>query len=419
MADSSHVDVILEFLRRNKFTKAEAALKSELGNRPDLNGILQKLTLDDKESGNRSSEEVNGGCVAEEDRKVKSTRHGRESLKDSSTSSSAEASKELIVKEVECGTGRNVSETKWKSCAVGEQSKVNENVGTSDKAFTFSKGLDDSMLDLYSWKYSTSNGPVASYKNEGGSTGENNFLGFPVPEKSGSSSAETLDSSKVNLKSGQDASFSAEKRISWPVSVSNANVESKHDKSELKEVDLARKPSSSFSKDEVVDNAWSKSDISVHPHPSSELWKDCQVKTVFPFSIGDTSTSYGSVVAVVDKKEGKRKAEPNDIRAAIKEQVDEVGRALFFGKIQGCEPKSFGALDFHLASEHQKEELPRLPPVRLKSEDKPFNIHWEEKHERDGPGPKILTADNAYLIGSFLDVPIGQEINASGLSENL
>ncbi|KAL8041782.1 hypothetical protein ABFX02_09G006300 [Erythranthe guttata] len=407
MADSSHVDVILEFLRRNKFTKAETALKSELGNRPDLNGILQKLTIDDKESGNRSSEEVNGGCVAEEDRKIKSTRH---SLKDSSTPSSAEASKELIVKEVECGAERNGSDlTKWESCAIVEQSKLNsETVGTSDKNFSFSKGLDDSVLDLYSWKYGN-NGPVTSYQNDVGSTVENNFLGFQVPVKAGLHSAENLDSGKVNLKSGQHASFSGEKRMSWPGSLSNTSTESKI---EHKEVDQERMQSSSWSKDEVLDKAWSISDVSASP--SSELWKECRVKTVFPFSVGDTCTSYDSAVAVVDKKEGKKKAETNNIRAAIKEQVDEVGRALFFGKTQGSELKDFGALEFRLASENQKEELPRLAPVRLKSEDKSFNIHWEEKYERDGPGPKILSVDNAYLIGSFLDVPIGQEINSSG-----
>ncbi|KAL0341657.1 UNVERIFIED_CONTAM: putative serine/threonine-protein kinase dyrk2 [Sesamum calycinum] len=412
MADSSPLDVIIEFLRRNKFTKAEAALQSELGNRPDLNGILQKLTLDEKESGTRSSEAANGGIVVEEDRKTKTTRHSGESLKDLSTSSSADASKELIVKEVECGTGRNGSETKWKSCGtIGEQSKVNESFGTTDKNFTFSKDSDDTVLDLYSRKYSMSNGPVTLYQNDGVSADENNFSGFQVPGKTRLKSAESLDSGRVNQKSGEDASFSGEKRMSWPGSVSNVSVRSKHDKSEHMEVNQQRK-ASMYSMDELEDNSWSRNDVPANP--SSEHRKECSVKTVFPFSRGDTSTSHDTAVAVVDKKDGKRKSELNDIRAAIKEQVDEVGRALFLGKTQVAEPEDFGALEFHLASENQKEELPRLPPVKLKSEAKPFNIHWEEKYERDGPAPKILNADNAYLIGSFLDVPIGQEINSSG-----
>lgn len=46
MADGSSVDVILDFLRRNKFTRAEEALRSEITNRSDLNGFLQNLTLE-------------------------------------------------------------------------------------------------------------------------------------------------------------------------------------------------------------------------------------------------------------------------------------------------------------------------------------------------------------------------------------
>ncbi|CAA0820955.1 Protein kinase superfamily protein [Striga hermonthica] len=347
MAESSPVDAVLEYLRRNKFTKAEAALRTELGNRPDLNGILQKLTLDDKGTGNKSNVEANGRIIAEGDQN-----------RDILPSSASETSKELIVKEVECGT--------------------------SDKNFTFSKSSDDAVPDSCSWKCTTSNGPIAFNQNE-----ENNFLGFQVSGKAKLISAETPGSGQVNLKS--DAIISGEKKTNWLGTVSNASMELKFDK----EVDLQKKQSSMCSKD--------------------ERWKDCSVKTVFPFPRGDTCTSYDNSAAVGDKREGKKKAEFNDIKAAIKEQVDEVGRSLLFGKTQAGEPQAFGALEFHLASENQKEELPRLPPVRLKSEDKSFNIHWEEKYERDGPGPMILNAaDNSYPIGSFLDVPIGQEIIASG-----
>ncbi|KAL6583694.1 hypothetical protein OROMI_002983 [Orobanche minor] len=356
MTDSSPVDVILEFLRRNKFSNAEAALRTELVNRPDLNGILQKLTLDDKGSGIKSIGEVNVGIVAQEDRKIKNPRPAGESKKDSLTSNSAEASKELIVKEVECRR--------------------------SDKNFTFSECSDDTVLDSKSWKHSTSNGPINFNQTDG-----NNFLRFQV------SGIAKLKNS-VNLKCGEDASFSGEEKMNWVGTVGKAIVELKHKKTELKEVDQRKKPINMWSKDDHL--------------------KDCFTKTVFPFCKGDTSTSYDNTVAVCDKKDGKKKAELNDIRAAIKEQVDEVGRAFLFGKIQGGEPKDFGALDFLLASENHKEEFPRLPPVRLKSEDKPFNIQWEEKYERDGSGPKILNADNSYLIGSFLDVPIGQEIVPAG-----
>ncbi|KAK8628858.1 hypothetical protein V6N13_009438 [Hibiscus sabdariffa] len=55
--EPSSVDAILEFLRRNGFTRAEAALRSDLGNRPNLNGFLQKLALEEKDSGKVLEEE--------------------------------------------------------------------------------------------------------------------------------------------------------------------------------------------------------------------------------------------------------------------------------------------------------------------------------------------------------------------------
>ncbi|KAL7153591.1 hypothetical protein ABFS83_04G179700 [Erythranthe nasuta] len=296
MAESSPVDDILEFLKRNKFAKAEAALRNELSHRSDLNGLIQKLTLDDKESNSRSNEEVNGAVFFEKDRKVVTSQHSEKVLKGSSI---PEASKELIVKEVECGKG---------SGAIGKKSMVNASVGTSDNNFAFSKNSDDTVLDLYSRKLT-----------------------------------------------------------------------------ELEEVDRQRKPTDSS------DNPLSGNNV-LSAHSSLP-------KTVFPLSGGGTSTSYDSTTAaIVDKKEGKMKIELHNIRTAIKDEVD------------------FGALEFRLASENQKkEELPRLPPVRLKPEEKPFNIQWEEKYERGGgPGPKILNADNGYLIGSFLDVPIGREFDPSG-----
>ncbi|EYU17784.1 hypothetical protein ABFS82_04G178200 [Erythranthe guttata] len=296
MAESSPVDDILEFLKRNKFAKAEAALRNELSHRSDLNGLIQKLTLDDKESNSRSNEAVNGAVSFEKDRKIVTSQHSEKVLKGSSI---PEASKELIVKEVECGKG---------SGAIGKKSMVNASVGTSDNNFEFSKNSDDTVLDLYSRKLI-----------------------------------------------------------------------------ELEEVDRQRKPTNSS------DNPLSGNNV-LSAHSSLP-------KTVFPLSGEGTSSSYDSTTsAIVDKKEGKMKIELHNIRTAIKDEVD------------------FGALEFRLASENQKkEELPRLPPVRLKPEEKPFNIQWEEKYERGGgPGPKILNADNGYLIGSFLDVPIGREFDPSG-----
>lgn len=381
MADTNSVDLILDFLRRNRFTRAEAALRGELSNRPDLNGFLQKLTLEDKDSLGNSLEGENGDKPAV-DNQVFSHNAG-------------EVSKDVIVKEIQCGTGRNGSESKWKNAAsTGERNKGNELAGTSDKGFTFYKGSENTVLDLYSWKFSSSNGTTNQYSG-------------------GDESAETR---KTIAESGDDAGISGEKKTSWVGSSSKVVAEPKYDKTQISEPKvLDRQPktsSSSYFKENFTDNLWSRSEEALNS--SSDVWKDCSVKTVFPFPKVDVSTSnYGALAS--DKKEGKKKAEVTDVRAAIKEQVDEVGRALFLGKSQGSsEQKTISSLVFPLVSENQKEELPRLPPVKLKSEDRLLNVNWEEKYDRDGPGTKLSSTDNPLLIGSYLDVPVGQEINSAG-----
>ncbi|KAK3225423.1 hypothetical protein Dsin_005285 [Dipteronia sinensis] len=400
MADTGSVDVILDFLKRNRFTRAEAALRNELTNRPDLNGFLQKLNLEEKDSPEVLEEENGGKSIAEN--------------QGSGSRSSGEVSKELIVKEIECGTGRNGSESKWRNAAsTGERNKPNDTIGTSAKNFTFSKGSEDTVLDLYTWNFSSENGPSDSYQNDGGSS-TNNFS-----EQSKYHTSEVLDTAKISLKpgdleTGEHIIFSGEKRTSWLGSTSKANVESKYEKIQTSEkvVDQQLKNSSTYSKESFADNPWSKNEDSTNS--SSDLWKDCSVKTVFPFSKGDVSTNY-DVATGSEKKEGKKKADTDNVRAAITQQVDEVGRALYFGKSQGnSEQKNISSLVFAFSYDNPREELPRLPPVKLKSEDKPLSVNWEEKFDCDGPGVKLISPDNSLLIGSFLDIPFGQEISSSG-----
>ncbi|OMO63067.1 hypothetical protein COLO4_32735 [Corchorus olitorius] len=395
MTEPSSVDVILDFLRRNRFTRAEAALRSELGNRPDLNGFLQKLTLDEIDSG-KVLEEENG-------KKTVGESHGSGSRND------AEVSKELIVKEIECGAGRNGSESKWRNAAsTGERNKPNEGKVTSDKSFAFSKSSEDNALNLQPWNFNPSNGPDL-YKIDG-FVSSTSFPELEIPDQSRYRKTEVPDTDKANVKSGEEIVYSSEMKTAWVGNTSKTNVDSKYDKirtSEAKELDQQFKTSSSYLKENFSDNnTWSRNEEPASS--SSEIWKDCSVKTVFPFPKGDVSISYDAASGS-DKREGKKKAD------AIKEQVDEVGRALFFGKFQGnSEQKGISGLNFSLAADNPKEEFPRLPPVKLKSEEKSLNVNWEEKYERDGPGAQLTAADNTFLIGSFLDVPIGQEINSSG-----
>ncbi|CAN4099209.1 unnamed protein product [Withania somnifera] len=404
MADTTSLDVILEFLPKNKFTGAEAALRGELNIRSGLNGVVEKLTLQDEELSRYLK--ANEGKVTVENFGM-ACLNGGEVFKETSSRSSGETSKEFIVKEIECGIGINGSDCYLKNVAFEKKKELNESVGTYNKIFGVCNNTEDTMIDMYPWNYSPSNGSLVSYQDNGGtsaakdssglvhnpSNGSRDFSGLVHSGKLRLNLSEVFDSGKSHTKSGEDVSFSGEKRMSFPGSTSKDNVEAKHgsQNSDLKEANHQTKLIGA-SKDVIISYPRLKSDESTNL--SSKPWKDCSGKTVFTI--------------------GKRITEGNDVRNTFEEQVDEVGRDLYQGKTPGSEPKDIICLGFSLMSESQKQELPRLPPVRIKSEEKSFNIHWEEKFKRDGPASKITNGDNTYVTGSFLDVLIGEELTNSG-----
>ncbi|VFR01629.1 unnamed protein product [Cuscuta campestris] len=359
MADTSSVDVILEFLRRNKFTRAESALLSELSSRPDVIGVLQKHALEDN-GFNQPLEESNGWKAGGESMGT----NGRSSGlidKEISSRSSRGTSKELMANGQDCKLKNIVN--------AGEQNKTNE---------------------LHLQKFNPNPSPLIFHQSDGGSLVGNTFMGFPVSGKAMPNASDGHDSGKDTDLCREDGSGFSKEIRTWPGSTSKTTLETKQEKSqhsEVKEVDQSQKK------------------------PRS---KDCMVKTVFPLSKGDTST-YDLNTVVGDKKEGKRQPVISDIKTAVKEQGDEIERASYLGRTLGSEPKDLSCFDFPFASTgNQKEELPRLPPVRLKSEDNSFNINWVEKFERDGIDSRIANSDKPYHIGSFLDVPVGQETNQLG-----
>ncbi|KAE8705347.1 hypothetical protein F3Y22_tig00110429pilonHSYRG00787 [Hibiscus syriacus] len=363
MTEPSSTDVILDFLRRNRFTRAEAALLSEFGNRPDLNGFCQKLTLE--EDFDKVLEEENGEEIAGES-------HGSEM--------GLKANGEMLL-------------------LLGFPNKPNEARVTSDKSFAFSNKPNGPDLLRNDSIFSSSS-----------------FPDMEKPDQLRYCMSEAPDIHKGNVKSGEEISFPVETKTSWLRNTSKANLDYKYDKlhtGETKELDQQFKTSSAYLKENFADNIrWSRTEEP--SSSSSDIWKDCSVKTVFPFPKGDVSI-INNAASASDKRGVKQKADVLDARAAIKEQVDEVGRALFFGKSQGIvEQKGMNGLVFPLPYDDQKEEFPRLPPVKLKSEEKSLNVSWEEKYEHDGPGAKLMTSNCTFLMGSYLDVPIGQEINASG-----
>ncbi|XP_074370842.1 uncharacterized protein LOC141711995 [Apium graveolens] len=375
------IDMILDFLKMNNFSRAEAALRSELGNRSDLNGFLQNLTLD--------------GEGLENEEKGKDLENGVRKIPTLQGSGDVSSS-EIVVKEVERGPkngGSNNSKLSHTGEQVGNVSRVLPGDVVED--FGFLESVDDAP-DFYT-KYSISNGSMAAdpFQNVAG-VSANSIRN----EMKGEGTKSSVD---MNAREENGIQFSiGEKETAWLGSSSNSIPEPKVNKISATQY---------IKNDGFIDNLWSTKGPTSQSVP--EAWKDCSVKTVFPFP--DMSAGYDNgMVGIIDKREGKRISDDiNDIRAAIKEQVDEVGRALFFGKFQ--EHKTFSSIGSMplLPSENHKEEFPRLAPVKLKSEDKLSSITWEEKFERDVPGSKIINADT-YHIGSFLDVPIGQEINSAG-----
>ncbi|KAG8476620.1 hypothetical protein CXB51_030658 [Gossypium anomalum] len=392
MTEPSSIDVILDFLTRNHFTRAEAALRSELNNHPDLNGFLQKLTLEEKDSGKVLEEETG--------KKIVTGSSG------SGSQNSGQVSKELIVKEIECEASRNGSERKWRNAtSAGECNKPDEANATSGKSFTFSKSSEDTLLDLQSWNCRTSNGPRMN-KNDG-IVSSTSFSELEKPDQSRYRTAKAPDSDKGNVKHGEGIAFPGEMKSSWLGNTSKANVSSKYDQfetSDTKDLVQESKTCSAYLKENFPDNSrWSRTDKPTSS--SSEIWKDCSVK--IPFPKVDVSISYDAASAS-DTRQGNVKADVFDTRTAVKDQVDEVGRFLFVGNFQ--EQTGTNGLAIVLASDNPKGELHRLPPVKLKSEEKALNVNWE----LNGSGAKVTSADNTFLIGSYVDVPVGQEINSSG-----
>lgn len=375
MTNQGSVDGVLDFLKKNRFSKAEEALRNELNNRSDLNGFLQKLIVEEKDSS--------------------------KGLDPRDT----EVSKELIVKEVDFGTGANGSVTKWEN---GGEKPSSKKVISREMSFTFSENSGDPAAppDARSCKLTTTsgNGTLDSCRSAD-DVGGSSLVDLYAMEQSRRGDVADID--KKVVETGEDIVFFGNKTASWSGSTSKGNSGSKTNETD--------RLIENFGKHENYMGSVLLRTEDVLDSRTSDNWKECSVETLFGSSRGDASTSY-SVATSSGKREGKKKTDVSDVRAAIKEQESEVARALFFGKTQSTfDDKSISSLGFPLVYDARKEEFPRLPPVKLKSEDNPLSLYCEEKFERDGSGPRLINdEEEALLIGSYLDVPIGQEISSSG-----
>ncbi|CAH8284509.1 unnamed protein product [Eruca vesicaria subsp. sativa] len=348
-ASSSSIDSILEFLRKNRFMRAEAALISELSN------------------NNSSSNGVS---------KVFDKKQGRDK---------SQVSDELVVKEIQCGAAATESHHHhMNDVSVQTQSPSGANNSFYEDRFTFSESLVDTELDLPPWNHADS---------------EVYSIDPSVRRSSKPSSHEKVTKSN------------------------NAVVEDIFSPYEMKRNQVSQydhgKASQSLEADSMaaiqegfITTSWPRSEEGVGV--SSDHWKDCSVTTVYPLSKGSTSMK-DIGVPVLDKRQGKKKVGANDSKVVIKEEEDDVATAPYLGKSHsGYEYKNLSGFAFSMSHDGTREDLPRLPHVKIKSEDKSMNYTSDDKHERDVLDEKLINTENGFLIGSYLDVPIGQEIHSSG-----
>lgn len=402
MADP--IDAILDFLKQNQFTQAEAALRRELSKYSESNGS-NMVPLPEEIDSSNLMEEAKVGAIA-----VKHHGMGVE------VSTSGEISKELIVKEVEC---RSVSKGFGMNCkpvSVVERNKACAFAGSSEKSAFLTQGSKNALGDSYLWNLNFGNGNNDSFLKDD-ATFANNFSKLQISGQSKSYDCPVFDKKNMTSPTVSEDNYRSEwdsmgeQRRSWVGSMSEPQIEVVCERNQMKDcnaLDQASKPST-WSKDQSVDNPWS---TSVGPLQScSDPWEECSIRTVFPFPMADSSSSYGNIFSSGDNtKERKQKLDSNE------HNIGGLDRLFLSATSQGfSEQRDSWSSSLPIISENRKEELPLLPPVNLKSEEKSISIHWEEKVDHHGSVRNTTNADNIFLIGSFLDVPVGQEINSSGL----
>lgn len=344
---AENIDLVLDFLRKNRFAKAEAALIGELSGLGDVNrSATQRRATEPKEDDEQEDSEV--GSTAGP--------RGAASVR------SADSSREFIVKEIDVGGLPNGSDEK--------------------KGLGIGLPQDNNTGDLYPWNFSIANSTVEQL-------------------------AELLVSEEVPRH--RRGALVAEKRdrgvgTEQPGPVLEQKVSFGRGKGK---VELARRS-------EISEPAHS-SDKNLVPEKEEPL-NGYAVKTVLPFPTEIPSSSYHSTHHDVnERKETKKSIGADGAGKAAKRQPDEGNRQYYSEKSQNnVDQISDRCFDLQLMGNNQREEFPKLPPVRLKSEDKLVNMNWEEKIDHHESGTNDPSADHVFMIGSYLNVPIGQDITSSG-----
>ncbi|RZR72342.1 hypothetical protein BHM03_00012757 [Ensete ventricosum] len=350
------------FLRKNRFLHAEAALRAELNARPDLIGFLQKHLAEEKEA---LGEHV--GTASGTGQKGMSV-------------SSGEMENEFIVKEIEVGGAGNGSKRKKNS--------------------SYNWGPESHPVDPYNCNFSSAGSTVNSVLNNSSTRDiTNNFADLLISEEPKHQHDSSM-SEKRDCTVGTKSDLSGEQKR-----VSNRRVKVKGEvevKPEINQI-VDHKDDNAFSEDHFIDKLWLQSE---------KLSTDCSVKSVFPFPAYNTTSRFDDHL---DYRKGlRKKAENDDFKEATREQPDAMNWSHFSGESrENRKMKESRILDLSFIGENRKEELPKLRPVRLKSEDKSINMNVEEKAGHHGSGISLSNAENTFIFGSLVDVPIGQEFNSS------
>ncbi|XP_062212227.1 uncharacterized protein LOC133913179 [Phragmites australis] len=342
---SENIDLVLEFLQKNRFAKAEAALRGELTGRGDLNGSTTQRRVAEPKGGEE-----------QEDSEVSSNA----GPKGAASVRSADSSREFIVKEIDVGALPN-----------GLDGRKGPGIGQPQ---------ENNMGDLYPWNFSIANSTVEQLAEL--------LVSEEVPRhRRGALLAEKRDRGVGTEQPGPVL----EQKVSFGRGKGKVDAAGR---AEINELGHSR-------------------DKNLVPE-KEELLNGCTVKTALPFPTENPSSSYNSTHHENERKEIKKSINADGVGKAAKGHLDEGNRQYYFEKSQDTDQVADRCFDLQLVGDNQREEYPKLPPVRLKSEDKLVNMNWEEKINHQGSGAKQPSADHAFMIGSYLDVPIGQEITSSG-----
>ncbi|KAH9288820.1 hypothetical protein KI387_032937 [Taxus chinensis] len=159
---------------------------------------------------------------------------------------------------------------------------------------------------------------------------------------------------------------------------------------------------------------------------SFDPWKEGLTKTPFPYPLSVNPANLGQPLQTLNLEQAGNSGKEVNGQGVWKELVStkersdkEHGLFQMLKAQENTEQGKLENLEITVTPEKPLEELPRLPPVRLKSEEKNLNFSQEafkrgDKLDSTGSSTKATNMEGSFLVGSFLDVPVGQEIINSG-----